>query len=1441
MIAQGGTGASSVAGAWTNLGLGTSAGYDYVACIAGQVSKFIIPGGWTCISDSDSLDNTKLPLDGSVAMTGALNMNGKLVIGVANPIDPDHAANKAYVDAQVGGVNSSQWITSTPDIYFNTGNVGIGTAAPASSLHLSGTATALRLDNTSLTSTVKGINLSLDSSGGSDGPTLLLERVGGGGNLYWKTSGQLAWTEGRFIMQKDLELGGGARLTQSGDTDLILANTGTTKNILFTTNGSEAMRIDSLRNIEISNRIKFKSDNSNFVELKAPLALASSLTFNLPGTAGSSGNALVTDGAGNLSWATVATGSSAVGGDLSGTISNATIVSGAVTSAKIADGTIVDADVSATAAIAQSKISGLTTALSGKEPAITAGTNLQYWSGDKTWQTLNTAAVPEQTNLYFTETRVLGTDLAGYSAGAGPITASDTVLSAIEKLSGNQGNYVLKSGDTMTGALVVPAPTLAGHATNKNYVDTLVSGSSHWTKVGNDIHYTTGNVGIGATAPGAKLEVAGQVKITGGDPAAGKVLTSDATGLATWQSPSAAGITALTGDVTGTGPGSTATTIAAGAVTYAKTNFADGIIPQAKIENLVTSLAAKEPVISAGTAAQYWAGTKTWQSFDASVRAALMGVTYAPATIPPFNVSTTDSFQTAISKLEKRIGDAETTLAASIPADNSVSSAKIADGSIVNADVAAAANIEATKLGTGAVDNTEFNYLDGLTSAIQTQLNGKEPTVTGTGSTADFYSGNKTFRNLGADVRATPLTGYAVGTNSVLSGTDSVLGAFGKTQAQLNALSTTVGSLSASSWLSNAGNLHFDTGNVGIGMSTPGIVAGSSKYLTIGIKDNNAHKTSVEIYSGGNHSNLTDSGKLDFIFRSTAGTDVNAARISAQVGDNTTRAHLGFYTRGLAGSLTQKMIIDQEGRTGIGTTAPASRLQVAGGIQLSDDTDACPGAANVKLGTLRYTAGTTLQLCVPTGWTNVGVATNRIVNGNYTGTGTGAFTVSLGFRPKIVVVKNVNGTYGGQVIAIDGIPDTATQLRNYDPNGVPNSANVGGVRITNTGFDATGTVNDSTFNVAGASYYYTAIGDAIVDSQWITNGADIYRNTGKVAIGTTVPRERFNIANGHLFHTGGSLVHAFNAYYDDAVPSWRFAGYATNSHGATMTYAPNTGSLSFEMSPSPGNAGELMANPLAMIITKTGNVGIGTATPVNKLDVAGGIRTTGDLTLQSTAADVGDIVFLESNNNQKGRVWTDPLAGAESLHLSSGDAFPDLTVNPAGNIGIGTVSPLQRLHVNGAIRTETAASDCPGGWTCTGYFWDMSIASMIYSGLLARSDRRLKDEIASLDDEDLERLKKLRPVHYIWRDPQFGEGVKYGFIAQEVEEVWPSLVETAEDAMATKSMDYTQMISPLVKGFQKHDREIASLKAENEALKRENAEIKARLDRIEEALLNKSK
>ncbi|NVO02981.1 MAG: collagen-like protein [Bacteroidetes bacterium] len=60
---------------------------------------------------------------------------------------------------------------------------------------------------------------------------------------------------------------------------------------------------------------------------------------------------------------------------------------------------------------------------------------------------------------------------------------------------------------------------------------------TNWILNNSNIFNNGGNVGIGTVTPGTKLEINGQIKITGGTPGAGKVLSSDATGLASWTTP----------------------------------------------------------------------------------------------------------------------------------------------------------------------------------------------------------------------------------------------------------------------------------------------------------------------------------------------------------------------------------------------------------------------------------------------------------------------------------------------------------------------------------------------------------------------------------------------------------------------------------------------------------------------------------------------------------------------------------------------------------------------------------------------------------------------------------------------------------------------------------------------------------------------------------------
>jgi hypothetical protein len=115
------------------------------------------------------------------------------------------------------------------------------------------------------------------------------------------------------------------------------------------------------------------------------------------------------------------------------------------------------------------------------------------------------------------------------------------------------------------------------------------------------------------------------------------------------------------------------------------------------------------------------------------------------------------------------------------------------------------------------------------------------------------------------------------------------------------------------------------------------------------------------------------------------------------------------------------------------------------------------------------------------------------------------------------------------------------------------------------------------------------------------------------------------------------------------------------------------------------------------------------------------------------------------------------------------------------------------------------------------------------------SDRRLKENIVK-EDNMLDRIMQLDVVNYDFIDEKKKEHKEFGFIAQEVEPLFPSLVSEQEDDrydFKVKSIGYSSFGVVALGGIKElklqTDAEIASLKQEVETLKSEMVVLKASL------------
>jgi hypothetical protein len=220
------------------------------------------------------------------------------------------------------------------------------------------------------------------------------------------------------------------------------------------------------------------------------------------------------------------------------------------------------------------------------------------------------------------------------------------------------------------------------------------------------------------------------------------------------------------------------------------------------------------------------------------------------------------------------------------------------------------------------------------------------------------------------------------------------------------------------------------SGNVGIGTNAPTvklqIVESNSSFSdTVVIRNPTAFSTGngpgllFEGVSAG------DMGKLGTVWESSS---VDASMV--------------FYTRE-SSVLGERVRITSDGYMGVGTTAPAARLDVEGTIQIADGGELCAAPANA--GMVRYSAGT-IQYCNGSAWQTLGVSGAGLTTFNSQTGSTQTLAVgSTGLAPDWSSASNVH-TLNIPLASGAGVTSGTISKTDYDAF----NAKVAATRAVNT-------------------------------------------------------------------------------------------------------------------------------------------------------------------------------------------------------------------------------------------------------------------------------------------------------------------------------------------------------------------------------------------------------
>jgi hypothetical protein len=226
-------------------------------------------------------------------------------------------------------------------------------------------------------------------------------------------------------------------------------------------------------------------------------------------------------------------------------------------------------------------------------------------------------------------------------------------------------------------------------------------------------------------------------------------------------------------------------------------------------------------------------------------------------------------------------------------------------------------------------------------------------------------------------------------------------------------------------------------------------------------------------------------------------------------------------------------------------------------------------------------------------------------------------------------------------------------------------------------------------------------------------GAPSYINNGNFGIGTTTPITLLQVAGpitagstdstlgiDYLYGRYGSgKLFTLGSQYSSGSS---FMGFAVKAKSGSVGYLSSTAVTLGRSAIETGNGyvafltgssqtstdGGTVSLDEKARIDSSGNLGIGTQSPSNKLEVIGGRTLIGD-------------------GSNSGWLFAGSSGGLTAFHIGSktnvplaffaNSSGPRLTIATDGNVGIGTTNPTQKLCVTGTVRAQEVIVDT--GWS----------------------------------------------------------------------------------------------------------------------------------------------